>query len=195
MSDNFGLFCTLYPYIQDTVVEASETDMMRSIQMAMREFFVDTEIFSEDYVVDTVVGQTTYVLESIYSAKNYRVITIELDGAAMANNQYSVSTSGRVITLVNAPTDATVGGLEIKTAIKPNLTCEQLDEDQVELWYEAIIALTKSKLHAQPRKPWSDPLEASYQLQVYEGYIELVSSDRVTVGQSGSTNVNFGAYA
>ena len=195
MSENLGLFCSLFPYIQDTVVEASETDMMRAIQMAMREFAVDTEIFAENYVIDTVEGQTTYVLESIYSAKNYRVFTIELDGAALANNQYSLSTSGRIVTLVNAPTDSAVGGLEVTAVIKPNLTCEELDEDQVELWYEAIIALTKGKLHAQPRKPWSDPLEASYQLQVYEGYIELVSSDRVTVGQSGSTNVNFGAYA
>lgn len=193
MSDSLGLFCNIYPYIQDTVVEASETDIERSMQMAVREFAVDTEIFSEVYTIDIVADQATYVLESIYKAKNYRIAIVAINGANLVNSQYTLSTSGRILTLIDIPSAAATGGLVLTTVLKPDLTCTQLDEDQMELWYEALISLTKGKLHAQPRKPWSDPVEASYQLGIYEGYVELVAQDRVTLGQSGPTTVNFGA--
>jgi len=193
MSTSFGQFEAFIPYINDTIVEANDQDIIRAMQMSMREITVDTEMFSETYTLDLVEGQTDYIAESIYSAKNYRVISIVSNGATLSNAQYSMSTSGRIIRLTTAAEDSVVGGLVIRTVIKPDLTCVELEEDQMELWPEAIFALTKKNLHAQPRKPWSDPLEASYQADIYEGYVELISQGKITVGQSGSTSVNLGA--
>lgn len=190
---NFGEFDSFVPYVNDTVIEASPDDVVHAIQKAVRKMARDTEFFTEDYVLDVVSGTTTYDMDSQYDAKNLRVVTIELNDADVANSEYSLSTNGRTITLVNEPTESITDGLEITTALLPDLDCTELDEDQMERWAEAIISLAKSELHSQPRKPWTDPLEAANQLNLYEGYVELMAQERIGQGQSGSTTVNFGA--
>ena len=193
MSCNYGLYESFYPFITDTIVEASPDDILRAMQMSMRVFAVDTEFFKEEYTLDLVGGQTVYNLESIYDAKNYRVLTITVDDAAISNAQYTLSLSGRILTLTDEPSNDVTDGLVVNAVIRPDLTCIELDEDQMEVWAEAIISLTKMTLHAQPRKPWSDPVEAGYQKEEYEGYVELISQQNITQGQSGATSVNFSA--
>jgi len=193
MSTTFGVFENYIPYITDTIVEAGNPIILRSIQQAVRQMARDTEYFTEEYTLDVVSEQTDYTIESIYEARNIRVIEIELDEATVSNYGYSISDNGKTITLTNEPSTDSTDGLIITASILPNLDCCELDEDQMEAWAEAIISVTKSLLHAQPRKPWSDPMEASYQNELYEGYIELIAQNSVTQGQSGATTVNFGA--
>jgi hypothetical protein len=190
---NLGLFDNLVPYIVDTVIEASADDVVRAIQRSVRTLARDTEFFTEDYVLDIVAGQTEYVLDSIYSAKNLRVRTMTISDTVVTNAEYSLSISGRVVTLTNEPLESVTDGLEITTSLLPDLDCLELDEDQMERWVEAIIALAKYELHKQPRKPWSDPMEASMQINLYEGYVEIMAQDRIGQGQSGSSSVNLNA--
>lgn len=193
MSCNYGLYESYYGYITDTIVEADEDDILRAMQMAMRIYAVDTEVFNEEFTLDLVSGQTTYTLDSIYDAKVYRISTVEVDGTEIANTQFSISESGRILTLTEEPSDSVTDGLVVNAIIKPDLTCIELDEDQMETWAEAFIHLTKMTLHAQPKKPWSDPVEASYHRDEYDGFVELISQRNLTQGQSGATSVNFGA--
>ena len=193
MSCNYGLYESFYPFITDTIVEASPDDILRAMQMSMRAFAVDTEFLKEEYTLNLVEGQTVYELDSTYEAKNYRVLDITVNGGAISNGQYTLSLSGRLLTLTDTPIENVTDGLVVNTVIRPDLTCDELDEDQMEAWAEAIISITKMTLHAQPRKPWSDPVEAGYQREEYDGYVELISQQNITQGQSGSTSVNFGA--
>jgi len=193
MSCNFGFYESYYPYITDTIVEASPDDILRAMQMAMRVYAVDTELFNEDYTLDLVEGQTIYELDSIYDAKNYRITSLSVNGTDLANTQYSLSLSGRLLTLIDVAIENVTDGLLVSAVIKPDLTCIELDEDQMGVWAEAVISITKMTLHAQPRKPWSDPVEAAFQREEYDGFVELISQYALTQGQSGATSVNFGA--
>ena len=193
MSTNFSKFESFVPYITDTIVEAREDDVIHAIQRAVRKMARDTEFFFEDYTLDVVASTTEYEINSDYEVKNLRVRTITLDDVTVTNAEYTLSTNGSVVTLVNEPTESVTDGLEIRTTILPDLDCLELDEDQLERWAEAVIALSKSELHAQPRKPWTDPMENAVQLNLYEGYVELMAQERTGQGQSGSTTVNFGA--
>jgi len=193
MSTNFGKFESFVPYIIDTVVEAGPDDVVRAIQRTVRKMVRDTEFFTEEYTQDVVAGTTVYYFDSEYDAKNLRVRIILTDGATVNNNDYALSVNGRTVTLATAPAETVVDGFELKTSILPDLDCLELNEDQMERWAEAIIALSKSDLHSQPRKPWTDPLEAQVQSNLYEGYVELMAQDRISNGQSGSTSINLGA--
>jgi len=193
MSCGFGFLSSFYPYIVDTVVEASPDDVLRATQRAVRGIARDTEYFTEEFTTNVVSSQTSYTLQSDYDAKPLRVRTITLNGVPLGNNDYSITASGRILTLTDTPSASITDGLVINVSLLPNLDCMELDEDQMEAWAEVVISGSKLQLYMQPKKPWSDPLEAGMQKGLYEGYIEIMAQDRITQGQSGSTAVNLGA--
>ncbi len=193
MSCGFGFLSSFYPYVVDTVIEASPDDVLRATQRAVRGIARDTEYFTEEFTMDIVAGQTTYTLQSNYDAKPLRVVTIVVNSVTLGNNDYSITASGRTLTLTNTPSASITDGLVVNVTLLPNLDCMELDEDQMESWAEVVIAGSKLQLYMQPKKPWSDPMEAGMQKGLYEGYIEIMAQDRMTQGQSGSTGVNLGA--
>lgn len=191
---SFKEFEDFIPEITDTVIEASDEDIVRCIQRAMRKIAFDTEYFFADYVVNIVAGQTEYTIYPQYDAKNYRVKSIELQGNGVNNNLYSLSQDGNTVTLVNIPPENITGGLEIKTALLPRLDCTVLDREQLDAWPEAVISLTKYLLHKQPNKPWSNSMEAQIQEEEYDSIVELMSQDRFANGQSGAQTIQFGGF-
>ena len=189
----FGLLENFYPYIIDTVIEASSEDSLRAIQKAVRKIARDTEMFTETLTLDLVAGKTSYQLNSIYDAKVLRVVTLTVNNVVLGNDKFSITSSGRILNLLEEPKEDVENGIVVDVTLLPNLDCLELDEYKMEEWAEAIIAESKFQLYSQPKKPWSDPVEAGYQKELYEGYIELIAQHRITQGQSGPTSINFGA--
>jgi len=190
---SFAKFSAFYPYVIDTIIEASADDVLRATQLAVRQFATDTEWFNETYTVDLVAGQTTYSIESNYDARNLRVLSITINGQAPTSTDYALAGNGRTVTLTNAPADNVTDGLVLTCVTMPDLDCDELDEDQMESMPEAIISLTKHILYRMPRKPWSDPIQSQFYKGLYDGYTENLSTNSLLGGQSGSTSINLGA--
>lgn len=168
----------------------------RQLILACREFFGESYAWQADVGPITVIGgQNTYQLSPFNSYTDVvGVITVEANGlpiyplwkrpaplpnVSLPGPPTSDVPSGYfmlrpdIIALYPTPNTVlpTPVTLQIRCALKPKSTCEQVPLIAQTHFYDAILTGVLYRMMNQPAKPYSNPLQAAYNEKRFRAYI------------------------
>lgn len=171
LADFYDLLLPELPGCSTALVDRHLVDMAR-------EFCSTTGLWHQTLTaIDLVAEQATYTVATPASSELVRITELTVAGellwrlsdrgvdrqpegedAKYRTNEppFSLSTDLAQITLMEVPTAAVVGGLEIKAALKPTAAADTLPDFLKSQHSEAIRYGVLARLMVMGKKPWSD---------------------------------------
>lgn len=151
------MFAKLKAMVSPYVAGVEEGLLNQIISLAIRAFFMDSNVFLIKKRFDLEEGKTDYNLELPAGWSVHNVYRIELGG-----HRYINLIKENVLTL-SSPPQADGLGAFLVYSIKPKLSAlSGLPDDMMERYGEGLTALVVAKLKEMPGKPWSDLNSVSF---------------------------------
>ena len=162
--------------------------MLQALQRAIRQFCLDTEIWSETLdSIDLVEDKKAYSISSTWEAEIRRIKELRIntednisegnDGVVKDPSLYKfVPPDALDLTNDLKPAEDVTDGLEVEIWIIPRITATTVDPTLLENWMEPVMGHALAFLMNMRRKKWSNPERAAYyNLQYAKGRVKAKS--------------------
>jgi len=162
-----NLYTDLYPYIIPDIPACPQQIILQALKLSGYDFCHETETLTEDIVMSIVASQQTYIPTITTSGCQFlRTFHIKLKTDATQDfDQINAEDPERYEMLTDTtirffksyiPAYSLASGMQIRLVLVPIPTATQLPTWYMNRWYQGIVALAKTRLYFQPKKPWTN---------------------------------------
>lgn len=163
-------------------------EILNQLREAGHEFFRRSECWQHTIPsINIVANQKAYTLTPSYHAQIRRIVEVRFNTAAgvAAGDEGTAQdltviefTPPNTLTLDSKPTEAVTSGLEVDVKLCPYKYGNELPEELLDLYADAIICGALAKLYDYPENcPWADPRKAQENTSKFNQAIVQASVD------------------